>query len=74
MSKEIITSGLLSTVFATTGVALPVILALIAYIGIRLKNAALTPPTAMGPETSLNTSQTVNLSIQLSLWRCQRAS
>jgi len=54
MSKEITTSGLLSTVFATTGVALPVILALITYISIRLKNAALTPPTATGREESLS--------------------
>ncbi|GAA0288657.1 hypothetical protein [Halobacterium noricense] len=46
MSEEIITSGILGTVFATTGVALPVIVALIAYIGIRLKNVALIPPAA----------------------------
>jgi len=46
MSKEIIISGILSTVFATTGVALPVILALIAYISVWLKTVALTPPAA----------------------------
>jgi uncharacterized membrane protein YciS (DUF1049 family) len=46
MSEETIISGILGTVFATTGVALPVIVALIAYIGIRLKNVALTPPAA----------------------------
>jgi len=46
MSEETIISGFFGTVFATTGVALPVIIALIAYITIRLKNAALTPPAA----------------------------
>lgn len=46
MSYETLVSGFLGTVFATTGVALPVIIALIAYIGIRLKNVALTPPAA----------------------------
>jgi hypothetical protein len=53
MSKEIITSGLLGTVFATTGVALPVAVALIAYISIALKTAALTPPAATKRETSV---------------------
>lgn len=46
MSKETIKAGTLGTVFATTGTALPVIIALIAYIGLRLKNVALTPPAA----------------------------
>lgn len=46
MSKEIITSVILSTVFAITGVALPGILALIAYISISLKTVALSPPAA----------------------------
>jgi uncharacterized membrane protein YciS (DUF1049 family) len=52
MSKETIISGILGTVFAKTGVALPVILALIAYIGLRLKNVALTPPVATQIEAS----------------------
>ena len=46
MVKEIIISGFLGTVFATTGMALPVTLALIAYVSIWLKNVALTPPAA----------------------------
>lgn len=45
MSKETITSALFGIVFAKSGVALPVTLALIAYISFWLKNAALTPPT-----------------------------
>ena len=51
MSKETIKAGVLGTVFATTGTALPVTVALIAYIGLwcigtRQKNVALTPPAA----------------------------
>jgi len=37
MSEKILISDILGTVFATTGVALPVIVAHIAYIGIRLE-------------------------------------
>jgi len=48
MAKDTLTSGVLSVVFATTGVAPPVILALIAYIGTALKNASLNPPPARG--------------------------
>ena len=48
MAKDTVKSGLLSVVVANTGVALPVILALIAYIGITLKNASLNPPPAIG--------------------------
>lgn len=36
-----------SSVFEIFGVALPVTLALIAYIGFWLKNVALTPPAAV---------------------------
>lgn len=53
MSTETIISGALTTVFATIGVALPSILALIAYIAIRLKNVVLTPPAATGGEPSI---------------------
>jgi hypothetical protein len=47
MSKAIIANGAISVVNATTGVAPPVILALIAYIAIWAKNASLDPPPAM---------------------------
>jgi hypothetical protein len=46
MCKTIIKSGIFGIVFEILGVALPVILALIAYIGLWLKNVALTPPAA----------------------------
>ncbi|WP_435078388.1 hypothetical protein [Halococcus sp. AFM35] len=47
MSKATLVSAIIGTVFATTGMALPVTVALIAYIGIGLKNVALTPPAAV---------------------------
>lgn len=53
MSIEIVISGTLSTVFATIGVALPIILALTAYIVIWLKNVTLTPPAATRGESSI---------------------
>ena len=53
MIGQIIQSGMLSTVFATTGVAPPVILALIAYIGVSLKNVPLNPPLAISVAESL---------------------
>lgn len=46
MAKDTIKSGFLGVVFATAGVAPPVIVALIAYIGIALKNESLNPPPA----------------------------
>ncbi|WP_165872044.1 hypothetical protein [Natrarchaeobius halalkaliphilus] len=48
MTKELIISGCLSVVFATTGVAPPVILALSAYVGLRLNDVTLNPPSATG--------------------------
>lgn len=48
MAKDTLKSGFLSVVFATTGVAPPVILALIAYISIALKNVSLNPLPATG--------------------------
>ncbi|QSG06455.1 hypothetical protein HSR121_2124 [Halapricum desulfuricans] len=44
--KTIISNGIVSAVFTKTGVALPVILALTAYIGLRLKTVDLHPPSA----------------------------
>ncbi|WP_162224640.1 hypothetical protein [Halorussus amylolyticus] len=41
--KEIIKGGILTLVFTKAGVALPVILALTAYIGLRSKNVSLRP-------------------------------
>ncbi|QKY21339.1 hypothetical protein B4589_013515 [Halolamina sp. CBA1230] len=46
MAKDTLKSGFLSVVFATAGVAPPVIVALIAYISITLKNDSLNPPPA----------------------------
>jgi len=48
MTKETLTSGGLSVVFATVGVAPPIILALIAYVSLRLNDVTLNPPSATG--------------------------
>ena len=56
MSKGILVSAISGTVFATTGMALPVIVALITYIGLRLKNVALTPPAANRREPPITSS------------------
>jgi len=48
MAKDTLKSGLLSVVFAIAGVAPPVILALIAVVGIALMDRALNPPPATG--------------------------
>jgi hypothetical protein len=46
MSKEVITAGLLGTVFANVGVALVVGTALVVYVAARLAETVLTPPVA----------------------------
>lgn len=48
LTLDTVIGGVLTLVFAKTGVALPVILALIAYIGLRSKNASLSPLPAAG--------------------------
>ena len=53
MMKEVIVSGITGTVFATTGIALALIAALLVYISLRLVKTALIPPPATPPVTSL---------------------
>jgi hypothetical protein len=49
---KMIQSGILSTVFEIIGITFPVVLGLIVYVGIELKNNSLDPPSAACRETS----------------------